>query len=417
MWKSISSGKVIVALMLVGAYLVTPVMTLGGAVRTMSPCDTGNYWVRGTVVDGVGEAAAGIGVVLVIDPSLTGEEQVFGSVTNSGGDFAIRVPHEPGSSRLIANAPDYSSVSAYSNRRFGIGTLAVTVRAGLPVQTVVLPPNHRGIGGRVLGPGSIPLDRARITILGGEVALDTVSDRRGEFSVTGLPAGWYWVQGTHALFKASSAAQALVGAGDSLTPIELTLGEHWKACDRSTGRVSGVVIDSAWGSRLVSGEVHLTPFSGQASAPSYSVEVDAEGCFAFPEIRSGKYTLTYALIGYSSGRQGLEVTDGKEMFITMRPGAVAVAQSGDHPIRLDLLKGRVLDQATREGIQGAVVLLGPKPNWYFASLAALTDTAGRFRFPPLWVDDYFLTAVCRTRRVVRSVQLRQGPADVTVDLP
>lgn len=202
-----------------------------------------------------------------------------------------------------------------------------------------------------------PLPGARIAVLGTEVAGD--ADAEGRFRLPGIPPGSYWVSFFHprlqALGVSPTSRQIAFGAGavvevDLAVPSEPTLLMGWCAAEYPGGAfaaLAGVVSDSITGVPLPRAVVRATPMARRlGDAPPAETRSDEAGRYRLCGIPAGREVRVQAQFGRGSGveiRMLLDSGEGRIHDLVMPLSAEGT------------LTGRVLDHATRDPLQGALV--------------------------------------------------------------
>lgn len=304
--------------------------------------------VRGQVVDTAGSAVGGAMVVLRPAADLSWRE--YRGHTDAGGYFELSGVVE-GSYRLLAEHGGYAPAELPG---------AVRV-AGEPVTDLelVLDPGA-SIAGRVLGLGFDELVEVRIQ------ATNATTDRtwkarpdfEGRYRISGLPQGDYLVVASLRAGQRQTEARIPLAPGGADVTRDLVFGTGLTL----TGRVG-------YDGEPLSGA--LVSIRSYEAAVERSVRTDYEGEFRFQDLEPGEYWL-----GLRHEREHLVHNDTIDI-------------RADENVVLDLaaavVRGRLVDAATREPVPGATVALtrtvadGARDPG--GMLAGGSDVEGRFLLP------------------------------------
>lgn len=201
------------------------------------------------------------------------------------------------------------------------------------------------------------LPGARVAVLGTEVAGDT--DAEGRFHLPGVPPGTYWVSFFHprlqSLGVSPSSRQISFSEGavvevELAVPSELTLLLGWCSAEHPSsdfGALAGVVVDSITGVPLPRARVRATPVSrGAGDPPPVETRADQAGWYRLCGVPAGTQVTIQPQFGRTSGVESRLVLGRGEGRI--HDLVMTLSSEG-------VLTGRVVDYATREPLQGALV--------------------------------------------------------------
>lgn len=267
--------------------------------------------IGGTITSSADRAPIARARVVLTSPALP-----VPRVTLSGADGTYRFQKLPAASySLSASRGGYAS-QEYGGRRSGPAT-PVTLGDGQTLGRIDFALASAGVlAGRILDEDDKPFEGATVDALvsrtdGGQATLVSMataqSDDRGEFRLTGLPAGQYYVSAFDPAFanvgdetgqlrytatyypgvaSAEQATRVIVTPGVEPSPIVLSLRIIRPA------RISGL-ITSEDGRQLTSGAVIMTPVRGEklAAAPTEDVMILPDGSFAFSNVPPGRYQI------------------------------------------------------------------------------------------------------------------------------
>lgn len=161
-----------------------------------------------------------------------------------------------------------------------------------------------GISGLVVDSLGQPIAGARVAITGGPITgrADT-TDVTGFYELLDLPAGTYTLRATATGFNSQTRTVAV--AVDTTVQLDFTLTEQ---VNQLLGSITGRVTQTdGTGIPDVTIRVAAGPTFGQ------SVQSDAEGDYAIPDLPEGTYTLTFTRSGFTSRTiRDIEVIAGRE---------------------------------------------------------------------------------------------------------
>lgn len=178
-----------------------------------------------------------------------------------------------------------------------------------------------------------------VTSLDNQETWSDITDTAGEFLVTGLPAGLYRVEVSHADYSFTEP-QVEVTAGS----VEVVLDPTSECGDRPQyGRIEGQICDIDAGGRFL-GDVDLI----QGVTVLESTVSDSEGRFAFNAIQPGTYSVRAYRDGYERVFTG----------VVVEPFATAFLQESDCPSPEDVCTPHVNDPTVTQ--DGRIMLVVDK---------------------------------------------------------
>ncbi len=285
--------------------------------------------LAGTVVSGADRAPLARARIVLTSPALPEPR-----VTLSGADGTFQFQHLPAASYTLSATRSGFAPQEYEHRRAATAK-AVALGDGQRLTGIDFTLAPAGvIVGRLLDEDDKPFAGANIDALvsrtvGSQPTLVPVataqSDDRGEFRLTGLAAGQYYV---------SAFDPAFAGVGDETGPLRYTptyypgvaVVEQATRVGVSPGaeppritfklriirpsRIAGLI--SAEGRRpLLSGAVILDPVRGEwlSAVPTHDVVILPDGSFAFRNVPPGTYQIR---------ARGQVEADGASLFATYR---------------------------------------------------------------------------------------------------
>lgn len=248
------------------------------------------------------------------------------------------------------------------------------------VASLSRPANGGHVFGAVVVLGNVPgtesdlaVEGARVVVRG-PIAVEAVTDARGQFAVTGLPDGRYDV----AASPGDERSGLTIARGATVT----LLGDHAAAnvdlLADVAGTVGGRVIDGS-GRPVAKQLLRLTvaPSSGDPErSPYWLATTDAEGRYTATNVRPGRYLLTLGEpYVYAHGETlggDAEIVVGWAEHVEMRPLVARVADT----IRVDGL----LTDAAGGPVEGGVYVeaIGPHGPYPMSGSGEDTDRDGRF---------------------------------------
>jgi hypothetical protein len=278
--------------------------------------------------------------------------------------------------------------------------------------------------GIVLDPSGRPLAGARV--VGAPKDKDSVSGPDGEFRLGPLKKSWghssfgvAWKEGFAPNFVELDFDQP-----DQLVEIQLL----------QAFRIEGQLLD-AEGEPIANGNIRLVgdgnrTFANNSSNPPTLfrligagkdgfdwLQTDRQGRFQFRHLPQGEYQLAYELSGGSHSQDP-------------QPAAIAIAQTGDHNVILQVgksqdlevsFRGRVTDRATGVAIQAAEVDVNhvkytSNSGWSASSIGAVeTDENGYYEYLGLIEGTYYLDCEAGGYAQVKSEKLDYAAGVYEVD--
>ncbi len=339
------------------------------------PSPAGEYIIVGKVYEPSGRPAGNAEVTwqrLYAGDSAeqTVDEEARRTHTDTDGRFALACL-EAGAYKVLARSEEYE------------GAAGVTVSPALPVMRVTLRLHPRGssLAGVVVGgDGGTPVADARVTLVKHnglelkrpEKALWTArTDDDGRFAFEVVELGTWDADVTAEGYALLSQT---VQAGDRAVRFVLQRGN----------RIAGTAVYAAT-NRPAPGVALHAELGGLEKPRVMKTTVDASGRFEFKSLAEGQYNIVPA-----------------DPAQTLADGAVRVGLTSSQPVtglRLRLVdggvvRGRVFDEETREGLLGAIVSVSAMdvqaPRTQLVSTP--TDAEGRYEVAGLYEGSYRVSA-------------------------
>ncbi|MFB9278048.1 carboxypeptidase regulatory-like domain-containing protein [Cohnella cellulosilytica] len=315
--------------------------------------------VSGRVVDPAGSPLAGASVRL-IDP---GETPRAVGQTDAEGRFAVGgLP--VGVLIAVVSAPGYSTV-----------TVSLRLSPGLMVEGLLftLQPNPGGITGTIrdadtgeaIAGAAV---EARQSDASGVAIAVVATSPSGNYMFEGLRPGTYAIVVSAAEYVTASIG-AIVASGET-TDGSLTL-------EKQAGGIEGSI--TVRGSeRLAGASIFIRVFTSGGTLVVTLFAGD-DGRFEAGGLKPGVYSVTVSAIDYEATAQTAVVLPGqvKRLAFELIPSRAA-------------LLGRVVDEATGTGIDGALIKVNRRER--LPLLTAVSDAAGEFAITSLPIGVFTLTA-------------------------
>jgi hypothetical protein len=316
--------------------------------------------ITGRVVSATDVAPLGHARIVLTSPALP-ESRVALSRADGRYEFT-RLP--AGSYFLSASHTGYAT-QAYGERR-GAPVSPMTLGEGQALSGLDFPLPPAGvIAGRILDEDDRPFAGATVDALiprieQGQPTLAAVatteSDDRGEFRLTGLPAGSYFVSAFDPAFahvgdetgplRYSATFYPGVAAADRATAVTVTPGVEPPAAGVSfvmkmvrPARVSGRITAPNM-ARLASGTVIMTHATTAMTVPSQDSMILPDGTFAFSNVLPGRYEIRArgelapgGTAHFATFRLLIEGTDVTNLEMALLPGAVISGQLAFEPVK------------------------------------------------------------------------------------
>jgi len=183
-------------------------------------------------------------------------------------------------------------------------------------------------------------------------------------------------------------------------------GQHGGGARTHEGSLAGLARDHDSGEAIAKAEIHLRA-QGQMAATITTTARD--GAFAIAHLAPGKYSLSADFAGQQIDVENIVIKAGDPtvvdvMFDLGHPDPITV-DFGDpkdseieryhpqHHTTTALIEGTVNDRASRTRVAGAVVTaIGPGSGPSVATLQAVSDDQGRYRFDPVPPGVYIVSA-------------------------
>lgn len=265
-----------------------------------------------------------------------GEYVAEGRANRDTGEFRLDVP--PGSYDVVVLAEGYRPYQSAA-------PIEVSSGQKQRLERIVL---FKAGTGSVAGRLEPPVEGALVSALSGTAVVTTTStDANGEFVLTGLPVGAYYVAVNAAGYARAQVDSVLVEDGviTTLDPIAL------EELTEPTGGIEGTVEPSG----VVAA---VTVFSeGVPVASTFT----SSGAYSLDSIVAGTYSITIAAAGYGSA-----VLEG----VVVNPGETTVVAGVALTKPTRTVTGLVLDLDTRLPVSGVKATLG--------GAVATTDANGEF---------------------------------------
>jgi hypothetical protein len=313
------------------------------------PRPVGTAVLSGRVLDAVTKAPLARARVILTSPALSDPR-----VTITGADGVYRVENLPAGNYSIAVSRSGYAKAANGERRYSDpAPVALAEGQQLAGIDVALAPAGV-IAGQILDEDKKPFAGAVVQALvsrmaGSQAALvplaSATTDDRGEFRLTGLPAGQYHVSAFDPAFdKVGDDTGALrytptyypgVSVADDATHVIVTPGVEPKVKIVfalkivKPARVSGTIATSDR-RQLISGNIIMSPIHGQGltSVPAEDVEILPDGSFSFRNVPPGRYQIRArgdvapgAISLFATFRVVVEGRDIAHIDLVLLPGA------------------------------------------------------------------------------------------------
>ena len=316
--------------------------------------------ISGKVMSSTDVVPLGRARIVLTSPALP-ESRVTLSRADGRYEFT-RLP--AGSYFLSASRTGYAK-QAYGERR-GTPAAPVTLADGQALASLDFPLPPAGvIAGRILDEDDRPFAGATVDALvprieSGQPTLAAVatteSDDRGEFRLTGLPAGSYYVSAFDPAFarvgdetgllRYSATYYPGVAAPDRATAVTVTPGAEPPAGGVRfvmkmvrPARVSGR-ITAPNQARLASGTVIMTHATTALTVPSQDSMILPDGTFTFSNVLPGRYEIRArgelapgGTAHFATFRLLIEGSDVTNLEMALLPGAVISGQLAFEPVR------------------------------------------------------------------------------------
>lgn len=214
---------------------------------------------------------------------------------------------------------------------------------------------------------------ARVAVFGTSATGET--DAAGRFTLTGIPAGSYWVSFYHTRLQALGVGppsrQITFGVGERVSvelavPSEETLLLGWCLAEQPApgfAAIAGVVTDSLTGVAMPRAIVTAEVISRASGIQKVEVRTNDSGYFRMCAVRADQDLILQAHFGMNSGRS---------VELVMRPGTARTQNLNLVLSSEGTLEGIVRDYITGQPVVGASVrVLG-------TTSSTLTDVTGRF---------------------------------------
>jgi hypothetical protein len=315
--------------------------------------------ITGKVVSSTDVAPLGRARIVLTSPALPDSR-----VTLSRADGRYEFTRLPAGSYFLSASHTGYATQAYGEKR---GTPApVTLADGQALTSLDFPLPPAGvIAGRILDEDDRPFAGATVDALvprieQGQPTLAAVatteSDDRGEFRLTGLPAGTYYVSAFDPAFahvgdetgplRYSATYYPGVAAPDRATAVTVTPGVEPPAGGISfvlkmvrPARVSGR-ITAPNQSRLASGTVIMTHATTALTVPSQDSMIFPDGTFTFSNVLPGRYEVRArgelapgGTAHFATLRLLIEGSDLTNLEMALLPGALISGQLAFEPVR------------------------------------------------------------------------------------
>ena len=215
---------------------------------------------------------------------------------------------------------------------------------------------------------------ARVAVLGTTVVGDT--DDQGQFRLSGIPAGSYWVSFFHerlqALGVSPPSRQVSFPEGGTVdialsVPSERTLLMGWCMAEQpgpGFGALAGVVVDSLTGVPLPGAVVTATLASRRpGDPPTVEARTDDAGYYRLCAVPAGREVRVKASFGQNAGLTATTMVDA---------GGAAIQDLVLLMSAEGTLVGKVMDYTSREPLGGALVSVIGTP------VRQVTDEEGNF---------------------------------------
>jgi len=280
---------------------------------------------------------------------------VYTAISDGSGAYQLTAL-ELGEYELNATKTRYNSPAAIS---ISI-TEEQSEQAGVTISDLVL--NNAGITGSVVQTGtSTTIKDAEISISGENGSGFTLSDASGNYTISEMSAGRYFLIVSKDGFRSDSIFVNLTAGNTITTPLKLS---------PNIGTLSGQVTDRSGNSLGFSVTVIA---SNQDN--NYSVKTDASGNFQFNEIENGSsYTLVTDIYrdGYENGELDATIPEGQ------------ASTELDDNLEVTVTKASISGTV---GVAGASVRLIDRSNDEIIDIVE-SDPSGNYRFSFLGAGNY-----------------------------
>ena len=237
------------------------------------------------------------------------------------GSFTLRGLQTPGTFTVVVSAPGYAPA-----------TLSVNLSEGQQLTGLSIPLGKSAgmLGGTVTTPGGTSAAGVTVTVTGGSVTRQTVTqsdDSAGQWQISNLPLpSIYTVTFARADLESQVTsvtidANGIVSTGSgAVSSIDVSMR-------KATGRITGTVTQVAFGSGVSepAANVQVTATSGAATfaVTSASTPASSRGSFVLENLPPGTYTVTFSRKGTRSMSSIVTIAAGQH--VQLAPNLVAPA--------------------------------------------------------------------------------------------
>lgn len=316
--------------------------------------------LRGQVIDAQGRGLPGTLVVAERVTPGQASGAPHGAISGQDGGFAM-VLAELGVYRVILEARGWARQ---------VRTFTAVAAAEIDLGAIPLEPEAI-VAGLVLDPQGRPVPGAMVRAVS---ALDlearplepphrAVADGRGHFRLQGLPSGPYRLEAQAPQYGVAALSEVQAPSLDvrfTLRPLRVVAGRVLREGKGAAGAQVILVGTGAW--------------------PPRRVLADAKGAFQFEGVRQGLYQIRAVSGSWLSGfSEPLEVLgEGVVPRVTLRL------------LEGVFLKGRVIEQGSRQGLAGARLVLA-EDALSFDPMHGTSDPAGEILLGPVLPGEYLLS--------------------------
>ena len=287
---------------------LTPIANTGTVIGTVTNAGTGTTLSNATV-------------------AVTGTS--LRTTTNSAGEFGLD------------GVPEGSQTLSVSASGFFNTTKVVPVVAGASISagTIALRPfpTTGTVTGTVTNAGTgTPLPNATLSVIG--TNLSTITDRNGNFTLTGVPQGPQTLTVSAAGFTSTTRAVPPVVAGQSVSTGTIALTPI-----QTTGSIIGRVVNGSTQKPLTAGQII------RVAGSTIFARTRDDGSFTLEGVSPGPQIVQFNITGFQETTRTVEVNKGQSVDV----GTVAMK------VRTftGTLVGKVVVEGTRAPIPGATVLV------------------------------------------------------------
>ncbi len=349
---------------------------------TISVSSTG-YGTRTYTVTIIAGTATNLGSIALVMNATTGTVQgkvtdasngapiAGAAITVTGSTTWTAVTSADGTYKITGIAPGAITISADKTGYItASGTSTVTAGGSVlfsPALSTTPPVETTGVlKGTVANNAGQPVSGATVSVIGKKTYTASTGPA-GDFSVSAMDVDTYSVTVTAPGFLSQSySVTILAGVTTDMGTVNLLPSP-------TTGKVSGIVTDSATGSALAGVTVSAT------GASTWQAVTGSDGTYEIPDVTPGAVALSAARTDYGTVTGTGTVTAGGTL--TFSPSVLMLPTTGE-------VKGTVIDSSTGQAISGAIISL---VTGTYPAKTTTTDATGAFSVNSLSPGNYTLT--------------------------